>query len=156
MKKRMLSKALVLLVIFSLLIPPAHAAEEEGLTSESPALTGAVVREGNLLKITTDEDFEAGVLENLEPADIGNGALALAEGADTGTFYSAVYQVEEYDSLRDEGTEYAMRLRAAGVPVSYHFVKGSCHGFDEFFHNPVSERMVKERIAYIKASFGPA
>ena len=99
MKKRMLSKALVLLVIFSLLIPPAHAAEEEGLTSESPALTGAVVREGNLLKITTGEDFEAGVLENLEPADVGNGALALAEGADTGTFYSAVYQVEEYDSL---------------------------------------------------------
>ena len=95
MKKRMLSKALVLLVIFSLLIPPAHAAEEEGLTSESPALTGAVMREGNLLKITTDEDFEAGVWENLEPADVGNGALTLAEGADTGTFYSAVYQVEE-------------------------------------------------------------
>ena len=68
----------------------------------------------------------------------------------------AYIEVEEYDSLRDEGTEYAMRLRAAGVPVSYHFVKGSCHGFDEFFHNPVSERMVKERIAYIKASFGPA
>ena len=78
-----------------------------------------------------------------------------AERGDLAGLPPAYVEVEEYDSLRDEGTEYAMRLRAAGVPVSYHFVHGSCHGFDEFFHNPVSERMVKERISYIKESFGP-
>ena len=99
MKKLILSKALVPLLVFSMLVPPAYAQEEDGLTVDAPSLTGAIEREGNLLKITTAEDFEAGASRDLVPSDVGNGALALAEGADTGVFYSAVYQVPEYDSL---------------------------------------------------------
>jgi acetyl esterase len=34
-----------------------------------------------------------------------------------------------HDPLRDEGTEYARRLSAAGVPVEYECQQGSVHGF---------------------------
>ena len=59
-------------------------------------------------------------------------------------------EVEEYDSLRDEGSEYAERLNAAGVPVDYHFVKGSCHGFDQLFRNSLSDKMIGKRVKFIK------
>jgi acetyl esterase len=34
-----------------------------------------------------------------------------------------------YDPLRDEGADYAARLRAAGVPVTYRCFEGAFHGF---------------------------
>lgn len=37
--------------------------------------------------------------------------------------------VAEFDPLRDEGVEYARRLRAAGVPTVTHLVPGALHGF---------------------------
>lgn len=65
----------------------------------------------------------------------------------------AYIEVEEYDSLRDEGTEYSERLQKAGVAVDYHFVSGSCHGFDEFMSNRLSRKMMEERISFIRKSF---
>ena len=65
----------------------------------------------------------------------------------------AYIEVEEYDSLRDEGTEYSERLQKTGVAVDYHFVHGSCHGFDEFMPNPLSRKMMEERISFLRKSF---
>jgi acetyl esterase len=39
----------------------------------------------------------------------------------------------EYDPLRDEGAEYAARLRRSGVRADYHCVSGVIHGFLNFY-----------------------
>lgn len=54
--------------------------------------------EGNLLKITTEADFEAGAEKNdiQIVGDIGDGAIMLAEGATEGTFISAEYNTEDF------------------------------------------------------------
>ena len=55
---------------------------------------------GNLKKITTAEDFEAGSLENVlvEP-EIGDGALVLEENALSGSFESAVYEGSTFSDM---------------------------------------------------------
>lgn len=52
----------------------------------------------------------------------------------------------QYDPLRDEGEEYARRLRAAGVPVRLHRIADAVHGF---FLLPVGYPAVKETYEYI-------
>ena len=51
--------------------------------------------------------------------------------------------INYYPNLRE-------RLNAAGVPVDYHFVKGSCHGFDQLFRNSLSDKMIGKRVKFIK------
>lgn len=41
----------------------------------------------------------------------------------------AYIHAAELDPLRDDGEEYAQRLRAAGVPVTYRMTRGLFHGF---------------------------
>jgi acetyl esterase/lipase len=45
---------------------------------------------------------------------------------------SALITCSELDPLRDEATEYAMRLLRAGVATELHVFAGTCHGFDAF------------------------
>ena len=65
----------------------------------------------------------------------------LADKADAASLYAsplrapslrdlppATILVSEYDPLRDEGEAYALRLRAAGVKVSYAQLEGMVHG----------------------------
>ncbi len=65
---------------------------------ELPEVQEAPRVEGNLLKVTTEADFEAGAEKNdIEiVADIGDGAIVLAEGAKEGTFISAEYDTDEF------------------------------------------------------------
>ena len=71
-KRKKLPVLLLTLVLIFALIPSAVSAE--GGTE--------IDRTGvNLIKVTTDADFAAGVSDNLVSASEGNGALKLADGA---------------------------------------------------------------------------
>lgn len=55
---------------------------------------------GNLLKITTQADFDAGICENLAfEGTVGNGALVLEDGQLEGAFTSAIYTGVDFEYL---------------------------------------------------------
>ncbi len=79
MKKRVLSLVLTVAMVLAVL-PVASFAEGEQTLA------------GNLLKVTTTADFEAGEVENLVIDEtVGNGAIALADDATEGTYISPIY-----------------------------------------------------------------
>ena len=88
-EEKMLSLILALLMLICL-APAAVFAEGEATID---------ARDRNVIKVTTAADFAAGELAGLEPASIGNGAIALAAGATEGTFTSAVYQVVNFQKM---------------------------------------------------------
>ena len=65
----------------------------------------------------------------------------------------AYVEVAEFDCLHDDGVLYAMLLRDAGVEAELHEVKGAMHGFDTVFNAPTSQRMIRNRIEYIRHQF---
>ena len=65
----------------------------------------------------------------------------------------AYIEVVEFDCLHDDGVLYAKLLRDNGIPVEFHEVKGTMHGFDTVFNAPTSQAMLKKRTAYIRRMF---
>lgn len=65
----------------------------------------------------------------------------------------AYIEVQKYDSLRDDGTEYADRLKEAGIPVELTENAGSIHGFDVLFWTDLSRTAMKKRIAALRREF---
>ncbi len=61
------------------------------------------------------------------PAQRHDPLVSVAEAPDLGGLPPAVIVTAEYDPLRDEGEQYAARLRAAGVPASLHRCAGQVH-----------------------------
>ena len=62
----------------------------------------------------------------------------------------------EYDPLRDEGDEYAERLRAAGVPVTLSRYAGAVHGFFQLSATTdIGRRAVEEAGTALRAAVGP-
>jgi acetyl esterase len=62
----------------------------------------------------------------------------------------------EFDPLRDEGDEYAERLRAAGVPVTLSRYAGAVHGFFQLSATTgIGRRAVEEAAAALRAAVGP-
>ena len=69
----------------------------------------------------------------------------------------ALIVTAEFDPLRDEGSFYADRLRAAGVPVEYECVPGTIHGFLMFFAlMPKANRMLRRAGRRIRAALEAA
>ena len=85
MKRKLL--ALILALLMALCIVPA-AVLADGGEIDATAI--------NLIKITTEADFNAGEMNGLALTAVGNGAVALADGATEGTFTSAVYKIADF------------------------------------------------------------
>ena len=65
----------------------------------------------------------------------------------------AYIEVAEFDCLHDDGLLYARLLQDNGIPVEFHEVPGTMHGFDTVFNAPTSQAMLKKRTAYIRQMF---
>lgn len=65
----------------------------------------------------------------------------------------AYIEAAEFDCLHDDSTLYASLLQQAGIAAELHEVKGAMHGFDTVFNAPTSQKMIVQRIAYIRKMF---
>ncbi len=64
---------------------------------------------------------------------------------------SAYVEIAEFDCLRDEGVNYALRLQEAGVPVELVQTKGTIHAYDMVFKSIAKENFEKRITALNKA-----
>ena len=72
------------------------------------------------------------------------------EAADHADLPPAYIETAEFDCLHDDGVLYAKLLRNAGVEVQLHETQGTMHGFDTVFGAPTSQRMIAQRIAFMR------
>ncbi len=62
----------------------------------------------------------------------------------------AYVETQEFDILKDEGEAFASRLREENVPVEYRMIPGSYHGFDGELASPLVQRVLTQRIHWLK------
>jgi acetyl esterase len=102
-----------------------------------PALTVQTIETGSrrryngyILEEATMKQFRAWYLP--DPARWGESYASPLQAADYGGLPPAYVMTAEFDPLKDDGAQYAARLRAAGVPVRYREYAGVMHGFLSF------------------------
>lgn len=61
-------------------------------------------------------------------------------------------EVCECDTLRDEGIAYYEKMRESGVRCELHAVKGAYHGYDSDVENPFVQKMLEQRVRFIRES----
>lgn len=66
---------------------------------------------------------------------------------------SASFWIAEYDPLRDEDYEYAIRLMTAGVQVDVSQYAGTIHGFDGYRMTAVGQRALRDQIDVLRRVF---
>jgi len=82
-------------------------------------------------QLLTDSDVMKWYWQQYAPSvsDRLSGLAAPCREADLSGLPPAIVMTAEHDVLRDEGQEYAERLRQAGVAVQHHCAAGQMHGF---------------------------
>ncbi len=65
----------------------------------------------------------------------------------------AYVEVEQYDCLHDEGVNYAIAMRDAGVPVQLEDVPGTYHGFDINPQAKIAQKMIARRAEALRQAF---
>ena len=65
----------------------------------------------------------------------------------------AYIEVAEFDCLHDDGVLYASLLEKEGIAAELYEVKGAMHGFDTVFKAPTTQRMIAQRVAYMRRMF---
>ncbi len=66
----------------------------------------------------------------------------------------AYIEPADIDILRDEGLEYAEKLRASGVPVEAYIVPGSYHAWDADQSNPLVKETMAKRVEVMRRMLG--
>ncbi|MDG1944219.1 MAG: alpha/beta hydrolase [Halioglobus sp.] len=75
---------------------------------------------------------------------------APARAQDLSGLPPAYISTMEFDPLRDEGVEYALRLMQAGVATELHSFPGTFHGSSMFAHSQISQRESTEMFAVLR------
>ena len=74
--------------------------------------------------------------------------------ADLSGLPNAYIETAEFDPLRDEGNNYAGRLKEAGVTVELNETKGTVHGYDAIASSGITKANVQRRIQALRRAFG--
>ena len=64
-------------------------------------------------------------------------------------FPETYVEVAEFDCLHDEGIAFADRLKAEGIRVEVHDIKGACHGYEAATKSSLIRRCMKQRVNWI-------
>lgn len=96
---------------------------------------------------------KAGPIINPDPESIPLYLRSPVEADSLAGLPPAYVEVAEFDCLHDDGVLYARLLQDAGIPAVLHEVPGAMHGFDTVFRAPTSQRMIGQRIAYMREMF---
>ncbi len=79
---------------------------------------------------------------------------APARADDLSDLPPAYISTMEFDPLRDEGVEYALKMMQAGVPTELHCFPGTFHGSALFTHTQVARREAAEMFAVLGRALG--
>ena len=115
-------------------------------TEESPYPSVRENGTGYLLTAVKMEDYLT--LYQSSPADRKNPYFAPLLEKDLRNMPDTLVLTAEFDPLRDEGEEYARRLKQAGNQVEMHRIKGALHGY---FALGIRYLHVQESFAYMNA-----
>ena len=75
---------------------------------------------------------------------------SISEIEDLRFFPPTYIESAEYDCLHDEGIEFAEKLKAQGIPVELHDMKGTCHGYETAFKSSIVEKCMLRRAEWIR------
>jgi len=91
-----------------------------------------------------------------EPGSPGVPELAApSRRADLRGLPPAFVSIAEFDPVRDEGLDYALRLMRAGVPTELHLYPGTFHGSRSVEHAGVSQRMTADLLSTLGRALAP-
>ena len=75
---------------------------------------------------------------------------SISEIEDLGFFPPTYIETAEYDCLHDEGIEFAEKLKAQGITVQVHDMKGTCHGYETALKSSIVEKCMSRRVEWIR------